>query len=66
MRTLLQAVVACLLASLSALGPAHEVRPGYLELRQADAEVWRVLRKVPSARRDASLDPPELSFELQH
>jgi hypothetical protein len=48
MRRLLRAATACLLASLSASAPAHEVRPGYLELRQSDAEVWRVLWKVPA------------------
>jgi hypothetical protein len=48
MRRLLRAATGCLLAACSALAPAHEVRPGYLELRQTDAEVWRVLWKVPA------------------
>jgi len=48
MRKLLRAATGCLLAACSALAPAHEVRPGYLELRQSDAEVWRVLWKVPA------------------
>ena len=33
---------------------AHEVRPGYLELRQSDAEMYQVLWKVP-ARGDRRL-----------
>lgn len=34
----------------SGFGPvlAHEVRPGYLELRQLDAETWDLLWKVPA------------------
>jgi hypothetical protein len=34
---------------------AHEVRPGYLELRQTGAETWDVLWKVP-ARGDLQLE----------
>ena len=37
-----------LLASLLGNAWAHEVRPGYLELRQAGAESWNVLWKVPA------------------
>ena len=39
-----------LLVALLLSGPAlaHEVRPGYLELRQFDAETWDVLWKVPA------------------
>jgi len=42
-----------LLASLLLSGPfgpaqAHEVRPGYLELRQFDAETWDLVWKVPA------------------
>jgi hypothetical protein len=42
-------VLATLLLS-GLLGPvqAHEVRPGYLELRQLDAETWDILWKVPA------------------
>lgn len=45
-----------LLLSLVATGPAlaHEVRPGFLELRQLDAETYDVLWKVP-ARGDRRL-----------
>ena len=37
-----------LLCALSGTARAHEVRPGYLELRQLDAGSWDVLWKVPA------------------
>jgi hypothetical protein len=48
-------LVALLAAGLgSPVAHAHEVRPGYLELREVDAERWNVLWKVP-ARGDERL-----------
>jgi hydrogenase/urease accessory protein HupE len=46
--------LAVLLSALGAAAQAHEVRPGYLELRQFDAETWDLLWKVP-ARGDRRL-----------
>ena len=43
-----------LLLGLGAPAQAHEVRPGYLELRQTGAETWDALWKVP-ARGDLQL-----------
>jgi hydrogenase/urease accessory protein HupE len=43
-RTLLLLLVASLLSTVQ----AHEVRPGYLEVRQVDAESFDVLWKVPA------------------
>ena len=40
--------------TVSDIARGHEVRPGYLELRQAGAETWSVLWKVP-ARGDMRL-----------
>ena len=37
-----------LLCALGGTAQAHEVRPGYLELRQLDAGSWDVLWKVPA------------------
>ena len=37
-----------LLSGLFGPAQAHEVRPGYLELRQIDAETWDLLWKVPA------------------
>jgi hypothetical protein len=37
-----------LLSHLFGPAQAHEVRPGYLELRQFDAETWDLLWKVPA------------------
>ncbi len=37
-----------LLSSLLGAAQAHEVRPGYLELRQIDTETWDLLWKVPA------------------
>jgi hypothetical protein len=37
-----------LLSGLFGPAKAHEVRPGYLELRQIDAETWDLLWKVPA------------------
>jgi hydrogenase/urease accessory protein HupE len=37
-----------LAATLPAIACGHEVRPGYLELRQTGAESWSVLWKVPA------------------
>ena len=48
MRRLLLAILACLAASLSSISRAHEVRPGFLELRQVDEQTWSVLWKVPA------------------
>jgi len=45
-RLLLLAVV--LLGGAFAPVQAHEVRPGYLELRQVDAEMWDLVWKVPA------------------
>jgi hydrogenase/urease accessory protein HupE len=42
------AAAAWLVASLLGNACAHEVRPGYLELRQTGAEAWSVLWKVPA------------------
>jgi hydrogenase/urease accessory protein HupE len=47
MRKLFTATV-WLLAGLLGNASAHEVRPGYLELRQAGANAWSVLWKVPA------------------
>ena len=41
-------LVALLLSGLFEVAQAHEVRPGYLELRQIDAETWDSLWKVPA------------------
>ena len=41
-------LAALLLSGLFAPVQAHEVRPGYLELRQIDAETWDLLWKVPA------------------
>jgi hypothetical protein len=37
-----------LTASMPGIAWGHEVRPGYLELRQTGAETWNVLWKVPA------------------
>jgi HupE / UreJ protein len=37
-----------LLSGLCGAAQAHEVRPGYLELRQVDTETWDLLWKVPA------------------
>ena len=37
-----------LAANLPEVACGHEVRPGYLELRQTEAETWSVLWKVPA------------------
>ena len=47
-------LVLAILISLGATAQAHEVRPGYLELRQTGPETWDVLWKVP-ARGDLQL-----------
>jgi hypothetical protein len=41
-------LAALLLSALFGPAQAHEVRPGYLELRQFDAETWDLLWKVPA------------------
>jgi hydrogenase/urease accessory protein HupE len=41
-------LVATLLAAATQVLFAHEVRPGYLELRQMDAETYAVLWKIPA------------------
>jgi hypothetical protein len=41
-------LAALLLSVLCGVAQAHEVRPGYLELRQFDAETWDLLWKVPA------------------
>jgi hypothetical protein len=41
-------LAALLLSGLFAPVQAHEVRPGYLELRQIDAETWDLTWKVPA------------------
>ena len=46
-RLLLTAAIA-LAANLPTIACGHEVRPGYLELRQTGAESWNVLWKVPA------------------
>lgn len=38
--------------------PAHEVRPGYLELRQLDGHIWEILWRVP--HREGTLLPLSL------
>ena len=48
MHRLLLATLALLGAGLCASASAHEVRPGYLELRQTGARAWSVLWKVPA------------------
>ncbi len=58
-------LVALTIASGAAPARAHELRPGYLELRQSDAETYQVLWKVP-AKGDLRLSlearlPPECS-----
>ena len=47
----------CLLAvaCLSAPALAHEMRPGYLELKQTGEETYDVLWKVPAAGTDMRL-----------
>jgi len=45
---LLLAAALVLVAGLSGNAGAHEVRPGYLELRQTGAQAWSVLWKVPA------------------
>ena len=51
------ALTTCLLAvtHLSAPAEAHEMRPGYLELKQTDEESYDVLWKVPAAGTDMRL-----------
>jgi len=41
-------LTALLLSGLCGPAQAHEVRPGYLELRQIDAETWDLVWKVPA------------------
>jgi hypothetical protein len=41
-------LVALLISGLFDTALAHEVRPGYLDLRQFDAETWDLLWKVPA------------------
>lgn len=41
-------LAAALLGGLAPAAAAHEVRPGYLELRQGEGETWSVLFKVPA------------------
>lgn len=48
MRELLLAAIALLATGLSGSPLAHEVRPGYLELRQTGVQTWSVLWKVPA------------------
>jgi hydrogenase/urease accessory protein HupE len=48
MRRLLRLFALVLAANLPGITYAHEVRPGYLELRQTGAETWSVLWKVPA------------------
>jgi hypothetical protein len=47
-------LLVCLLLVSAATVQAHEVRPGYLELRELDAQTYAVLWKVP-ARGDQRL-----------
>ena len=48
MRRLLMLLTMVLAANVPGIAYGHEVRPGYLELRQTGAESWRVLWKVPA------------------
>jgi hydrogenase/urease accessory protein HupE len=48
MRRLLLLLAFVFAANLPQITCAHEVRPGYLELRQTGAETWSVLWKVPA------------------
>jgi hydrogenase/urease accessory protein HupE len=48
MQRLLPMLALVLAATLPEIACAHEVRPGYLELRQIGAESWSVLWKVPA------------------
>src|SRR5512139_2441714 len=48
MRRLMLAAALFLGAGLSGNACAHEVRPGYLELRQTGPQAWSVLWKVPA------------------
>ncbi len=59
-------LVRCLLALTCLCAPAmaHEMRPGYLQLRQTSEETYDVLWKVPAAGSDMRLGiyvrfPPE-------
>ena len=54
MRRIALFVVALLVMGVVGLARAHEVRPGYLELRQTGPEIYDVLWKVP-ARGDLRL-----------
>ena len=47
-RRLLWMLAIALAANLPDIAYGHEVRPGYLELRQTGAESWNVLWKVPA------------------
>ena len=48
MSRLLQLLAILMVASVTGTAFGHEVRPGYLELRQTGMETWRVLWKVPA------------------
>ena len=48
MRRWLPLLAMALTASLPGIAGGHEVRPGYLELRQTGADTWSVLWKVPA------------------
>ena len=47
--------LACLCAPAQALALAHELRPGYLQLKQTGEETYDVLWKVPAAGTDMRL-----------
>lgn len=47
-RQLLALLAFVVAANLSDMAEGHEVRPGYLELRQTGGETWSVLWKVPA------------------
>ena len=47
MKALLRLMVAALLACLALPAQADELRPGYLELTQRDAQHWKVVWKAP-------------------
>jgi len=48
MRFLVRSIIGCCVLLGAAAASADELRPGYLELRQQDAETWDVFWKVPA------------------
>jgi hydrogenase/urease accessory protein HupE len=48
MRRAFMLLTLALVANVPGIARGHEVRPGYLELRQTGADIWSVLWKVPA------------------